>query len=115
MTDVAERRRIHFDPVIRLDNAISIFVLLLAGLGAWFSLAGQVDQHGKDISRVETSYKDADRRIEATIAEKVADERSFALQLQQQNNSNIVDIKATLSRIEDKLDRKADKPGWAPR
>jgi flagellar motility protein MotE (MotC chaperone) len=105
------RRGIQFDPSIRLDNAISIIVLLIAGLSAWFNLANRVDQQARDTVRLEGSYKEADKRIEAAFDDKIKDQRAFIQQLQLTEAANIADIKSALGRIEEKLDRKADKPG----
>ena len=104
-------RRIHFDPSIRLDNALTFVGLPVAGAMAWAGFTHKVEALGDADKRIEREYKAADTKIEAVFADRMNDQKALMQNISLTSAANIAEIKAALVRIEDKLDRKADKPG----
>lgn len=104
-------RRIHFDPSIRLDNALTLASLLVGGAVAWGGFTHKVEALADADKRMEREYKAADTKIESVFAERMNDQKALMQNISLTSAANIAEIKAALVRIEDKLDRKADKPG----
>jgi hypothetical protein len=115
MTDVEiappHRRGVTFDLTIRLDMVIGIIVALASVLSAYVSLQSQVGQHTTELARIERQGNEADARIERVFMAKINDQRALVDQVNLTTAENIREIKGLLSKIDDKLDRKADKPG----
>lgn len=103
--------RIHFDPSIRLDNALTFAGLLVSGALAWSSITHKVEGNEANAQRIEKEFKEQDKKIEAVFMDRLNDQKALIQNVSLTNSANISEIKATLVRIEEKLDRKADKPG----
>lgn len=104
-------RRFHFDPSIRLDNALTFAGMLVAGTMAWSSITHKVEGNEANASRIEREFKEQDKKIEAVFMDRLNDQKALIQNVSLTNATNITEIKAALVRIEEKLDRKADKPG----
>lgn len=94
------RRKLNFDPTITLGHLVSAAVFLVTGASAYVTLSMRVDQQGKDVSRIETQ-----------LLEKIRNNESVTERAGLNYREDMRDVKTLLTRIEDKLDRKADKPG----
>jgi hypothetical protein len=99
-TAARPRRKLNFDPTITLGHLISAAVFLVTGATAWVNLSMRVDQQAKDVTRVETQ-----------LLAKIHDNEQAAERSGLNYREDMRDVKTLLTRIEDKLDRKADKPG----
>jgi tRNA A-37 threonylcarbamoyl transferase component Bud32 len=99
MADLPNGRRFHFDPTVNLGHLISATVFLVTAAAAWVNISMRVDQQARDVARIET-------QLLAKIKEQEAVSGKFELNYRE----DMRDVKALLNRIEDKLDRKADKP-----
>lgn len=93
-------RRVHFDPTITLGHLVSAGVFLVTAGAAWVNLSMRVDQQAKDVTRVETQ-----------LVDKIKTNEQAAERFGLNYREDMRDVKNQLTRIEDKLDRKADKPG----
>jgi len=103
--------RVHFDPSIRLDNALTFAGLLISGALAWSSITHKVEGNEANALRLEKEFKEADKKIETVFMDRLNDQKAMIQNVSLTNATNITEIKAALVRIEEKLDRKADKPG----
>jgi hypothetical protein len=102
---------VHFDPSIRLDNALTFAGLLISGALAWSSITHKVEGNEANALRLEKEFKEADKKIETVFMDRLNDQKAMIQNVSLTNATNITEIKAALVRIEEKLDRKADKPG----
>ena len=93
------KRKVRFDPTITLGHLLSAAVFLVTGASAWVNLSMRVDQQVKDVARVETQ-----------LLEKIHANEEAARRGDLNYREDMRDVKQLLARIEDKLDRKADKP-----
>lgn len=91
--------RVHWDPSIRLDNALTFAGMVIAGTMAWSSITHKVESQGDDTKRVEREYKESDKKIEAVFAERMNDQKSLIQNVSLTNAANITEIKAALVRI----------------
>lgn len=114
MTEATDthKRGVRFDPSIRLDNALTIVALIFGGVSAWISLSSQVEVQKNKIAQVEMNYREADKRTETLLLDKINDQRALIQNVNLNTAASINEIKSSLIRIEEKLDRKADKPGF---
>lgn len=80
-------RRGVLDRTINLGHILITLTIVVSSLSAFFDLRGRVDIH-------ERRFGELDRRLDQEAARA---------------REELADIKAALRRIEDKLDRKADK------
>jgi hypothetical protein len=53
-----EGRRIRFESTVRFGDLLVVVCMLIGGLGAWFSLKGQVDQN-EAVQRMRDQSQDA--------------------------------------------------------
>lgn len=93
------RRKVNFDPTVTLGHAISAGVFLVTGVSAWVNLSMRVDQQAREVARIETQ-----------LLEKIRGNEAAAQRQDLNYREDMRDVKVLLTRIEDKLDRKADKP-----
>ncbi|MBS0219128.1 MAG: hypothetical protein JSR91_00150 [Proteobacteria bacterium] len=110
--DDTHKRGVRFDPSIRLDNALTIVALIFGGVSAWISLSSRVEVQATKIAQVEANYREGDKRIETMLLDKINDQRALIQNVNLNTAASINEIKAAILRVEEKLDRKADKPGW---
>ena len=107
--------RVKFDPTINLGHIATGAVFIASTVAAWISLSvstsSRLDQHEKDIIRIERDNRDGAKRIEAVFTERLADEKSLIQSVSLSTAANIAEIKSAILRIDEKLDRKQDKPG----
>ena len=94
------KRKLNFDPTVTLGHLVSAGVFLITGATAFVNLSMRVDQQAKDVTR-----------IEQQLLTKIKDNETSAERFGLNYREDMRDVKTLLSRIEDKLDRKADKTG----
>lgn len=115
-------RRIHFDPTINLGHLVSAGVFLVTASGAWFAMDARVSTTERDVKSLQLKdaeqardHKEAVVNAETRLMTRINDERARLDQTQVRIADDIREIK-TLMRdgfkdLDQKLDRKADKPG----
>lgn len=102
-------RRVHFDPTINLGHAISATVFLITAGAAYATLDLRLTATTKAL---ETKADRAElNRAESALVDKVRSLDTNAVRFELNYREDMRDLKVTLTRIEEKLDRKADKPG----
>lgn len=85
--DAQGGRRGMLDRTINLGHILITLTIVVSSLSAFFDLRGRVDIHDR-------RFAELDRRLDHDAA---------------RTRDELADIKASLRRIEDKLDRKVDK------
>lgn len=92
-----------------LGQVGSVVITLLVAGGLYVNATSQITQNAKDITRVEADAKIQSARIETVLLDKINSQRAFADQTAQRTSDDVREIKALLARVDEKLDRKADK------
>lgn len=104
-------RGVHFDPTINLGHLMTATVFLASTIAAWISLNARVEQTARDVDRVEKASVSVENRMMVRINE----ERARLDQTQVRIADDIREIKGIVRDgfhdLDNKLDRKADKPG----
>jgi hypothetical protein len=108
--------RLQFDWTINLGHVLTASVFLISTMAAWFSLNSRVDMAAQAIVRLERvidakADKDVVSRGELELSRRV-------VEAQQNQNTALIridegfkELKGALRDIDQKLDRKLDKPG----
>lgn len=93
------RHRVRFDPTINLGHIMTATVFLLSGLAAFFNLSARVDRQQDKTAQIEVYFK-----------EKMASVETAQTRFDLNYREDMHDIKIMLGKIDDKLDKKMDKP-----
>jgi hypothetical protein len=112
----AHRGGVRFDATINLGHVLTAAASLITIVAGWMTLSSAQQQQRRDIDRNEQSILAAmprveAMRIEAVLVDKIAGVRANLDQTNIRTAGDIHEIKDILVRIDEKLDRKADKPG----
>lgn len=106
---------VHFDRTINLGHVMTASASLLMIVVGYVTLNNTQQQQARDIARNEKAIELAMPRteaktIETVIIDKIADAKAKTDQTNVRMEDLTREIKASLVRIEVKLDTKADKP-----
>lgn len=115
MSEIAVRRGIRFDPTINLGHIATAAVFLATTTAAWVTLDARATRNADDIRRVEAQSKETVGRAETELSRRIVEQRQYMNDIQITTTEGLREIK-TLMRdgfktLEEKLDKKADKPG----
>lgn len=109
---------IKFDPSINLGHIGVLIGILVSGGMTYMQLRATQEAQGANIARIEkqmdavqTDRKEARRSIEQSFLEKMNDQKTLIQEVALATGQHIAEIKAAILRLEDKLDRKADRVG----
>jgi hypothetical protein len=107
---------LRFDATINLGHILTAVASLITIVAGWMTLSSAQQQQRRDIDRNEQSIlatmpRVEVARIEAVLTDKIASVRGSLDQTNIRTAGDIREIKDILVRIDEKLDRKADKPG----
>jgi hypothetical protein len=110
----AGRFRVHWDPTIKLGDAMTCVALLFGAGVAYATLDVRMSQNARDIARVESDLKVSDSRIELDLGRRIVEVRQHVDATQVRTGEDIRDMKAMMRDgfrdLDVKLDRKLDKP-----
>lgn len=109
--ETAKDHPLKFLNTIDLTQLGSTALTLLVAGGLYANATAQIGQNAKDISRVETDGKLQITHAETNLVDRINSQRVFADAAAIRTSEDIREIKALLVRMDEKLDRKADKPG----
>lgn len=93
------RRGIVYDPTVTLGHIGSATVFLLTAVSMFVILNVRVDQQDKDQHRIETQ-----------LTEKIRSTENIQSRFEMNYREDLRDLKTMLKSIDDKLDKKMDKP-----
>lgn len=105
------RHRVRFDPTVNLGHVLTASAMLLAVVVGWRDLDARTAQNARDVLRIETDGKAATGKLELDLGRRIVDVRQYMNETQVTTNENVKEIKQLVRDIDQKLDRKADKPG----
>jgi len=91
--------KVRFDPTINLGHILTASVFLLSGAAAFFNLSARVDRQQDKTAQIEVYFK-----------EKMASVENQQTRFDLNYREDMREIKTMLSKIDDKLDKKMDKP-----
>lgn len=104
----------HWDPTIKLGDAMTTVALLFGAGVAWASLDMRISQTDRDLTRVEKETRTADTRIELELGRRIVEVRQHVDATQVRTSEDIREMKALIRDgfrdLDQRLDRKADKP-----
>lgn len=120
MTDAASRFKV--DYTVRLDVVAGTILALVTGVALFVTVQIQGAQNArdidankhlaeKDVARVEALGARENSRIESIVIDKIKGQQSEMERVNMRVAEDIREMKGLLSKIDDKLDKKADKPG----
>lgn len=116
MTENHPAKRIHFDGTINLGHVLTASASLIMIVAGYVTLNTAQQEQGRSIVRLETALATAMPRaevvrIEAMLTGEISKQQAAYNQLNIRTAEDMREVRALLARIDDKLDRKADKPG----
>lgn len=104
------RRKVQFDLTINLGHVLTATAFLLSTVAGWVTLDARVTSAEKEAKRIEAQGKENIARVESTLLDRIKTNETAAGKFEFNYREDMRDVKTLLTRIEDKLDRKADKP-----
>lgn len=110
------RRGVRFDPTINLGHVLTAFAFLFSTLAAWFTLSARVDQASQAIVRLERiieakADKDVVAKGELELSRRVVESQANQNTALIRIDEGFKELKGMLRDVDQKLDRKMDKPG----
>jgi hypothetical protein len=114
-THLKKRRGVHFDMTINLGHVMTAMTFLLVGAGGYFTAMARLDQHGRELERqgrvIETKVdKEVVSRGEIELSRRIVEAQQNMNATVTGINEGFREVKGMLRDLDQKLDRKADKP-----
>lgn len=109
-------RRIHFDPTINLGHVITATTFLVAAVGAYVTLKGDIATLAATDARHDKLIEQkVDREVlgrsELELSRRIVETQQSLTASTVSINEGFREVKGLLRDLDQKLDRKADKPG----
>lgn len=109
------RHGIKFDPTINLGHIATAVVFLTTASAGWVALDARAARNEQDIKRAEVIAKESLSRAELELSRRIVEQRQYITDTQVNTAADIREIKVLMREgfkaIEDKMERKVDKPG----
>lgn len=108
--------RVRFDWTINLGHVLTATMFLVSTMAAWFSLNSRVDMAAQAIVRLERVIdtkvdKDVQAKGELELSRRIVESQSNQNTALIRIDEGFKELKSALRDIDQKLDRKMDKPG----
>lgn len=104
---IGARPGVRFDMTINLGHVLTGATFLVTATFGFVTMDARISKTDDNLRRIETKELVG---IEARLLQRINDDRATADRAQIRVADDIRDVKVLLGRIEDKIDRKADKP-----
>lgn len=108
--------RVRFDPTINLGHVGTAMIFLASTVAAWMSLSARADLNDMALRRLDhvveqKADKEAAGKAEVELSRRIVEQQQNLNTQSVRIEQQFSEIKAMLLRMDEKLDRKQDKPG----
>ncbi len=104
-------RKVRFDPTINLGHILTGSLFLASTVAAWVTMDARITAAERDNRRVEMQFGKDLPTAEARLMDRIKINETANARFELNYREDLRDIKVSLTRIEEKLDHKADKAG----